>query len=155
MIINKRMTARADKPFIVFLIGMRINNFWKINKWLPIAMTMPKMVKELQLNKDYGFIHAEQWFGRTTIMLQYWESFEKLESYARNPNAEHFPAWQDFNNRIKNTQDVGIYHETYSINENNYETIYHNMPPFGLGKATNLVEAKGNYKDAGGRMGKK
>ena len=91
MIIKERMTAKVPDSFVVFLIGMRINKFWKFNKWLPVASAMPKMIKELMANKDMGLIHAESWFGRTTIMLQYWESFEKLEAYARNKDAHHLP----------------------------------------------------------------
>jgi hypothetical protein len=43
----------------------------KINKWWPVASAMPKMIKELMKNKELGLIHAESWFGQTTIMLQY------------------------------------------------------------------------------------
>src|SRR5690606_35652499 len=108
MIITQRMAARMDKPFVIFLIGMRVNKPWKVHKWLPLAMTMPKMIKELYAKPDYGFLHTEQWGGRTSIMVQYWESFEKLEHYARNKDANHFPAWQDFNRRVKSSGDVGI-----------------------------------------------
>ena len=30
------MTAEIDGRLVVFLIGMTINKFWKINKWLPV-----------------------------------------------------------------------------------------------------------------------
>lgn len=46
-------------------------------------MTMPRMIKELIANKELGFISAEAWFSRTTIMVQYRESFEKLKAYAK------------------------------------------------------------------------
>jgi len=139
MIIKERMTARMEKGFVVFLIGMRVNSFWKINNWLPVAMSMPRMLKELAANPDSGYLGAEQWFGKTTIMVQYWESFEKLEAYARDRNGQHFPAWAAFNKNIKRSGDVGIWHETYKVEPGNYEVIYHNMPRFGLGKAGKLV----------------
>jgi len=139
MIIKERMTARMEKGFVVFLIGMRVNSFWKINKWLPVAMSMPKMIKELATNPDSGFLGAEQWFGKTTIMVQYWESFEKLEAYARDRNGQHFPAWAAFNKNIKKSGEVGIWHETYKVEPGNYEVVYHNMPRFGLGKAGKLI----------------
>jgi hypothetical protein len=41
--INERMTINFEGNFVVFLIGMRINRFWKIHKWLPVASAMPKM----------------------------------------------------------------------------------------------------------------
>ena len=146
------MTAKMDKPFVVFLIGMRVNKFWKFHKWIPVAAAMPRMIKELMINKDMGLIHAETWFGRTTIMVQYWESFEKLEAYARNKDAQHFPAWQDFNRRIKSNGDVGIWHETYLIPKGNCESVYNNMPRFGLGKAGELIPAIGNYHHAKDRV---
>lgn len=147
-VITERMTARMEKDFVVFLIGMRINKFWKIHKWMPVTMAMPKMIIELSKNKESGFLGYEQWFGRTTIMVQYWESFEKLEAYARNRDAQHFPAWVDFNKKVKSSGDVGIWHETYEIKANSYENVYHNMPAFGLGKVGGLVPAKGAYHSA-------
>ena len=75
-------------------------------------------------------------------MVQYWESFEKLEAYARNRNASHLPAWQQFNKNVGSNGDVGIWHETYLIEKGNYECIYNNMPRFGLGKVGEFVEAK-------------
>ena len=43
----ERMTARIDGELVVFLIGMRINRLWKVHKWLPVFLGMPKMLKEL------------------------------------------------------------------------------------------------------------
>lgn len=33
----ERLTARIDGEVVVFLIGMRINRFRKIHRWLPVA----------------------------------------------------------------------------------------------------------------------
>ncbi len=93
LIIKERMTAEVDDDFVVFLIGMRINKLWKIHKWFPLVMAMPKMISELYKNPDLGFISHEQWFGRTTIMVQYWKSFEQLENYAKSRTSNHLPAW--------------------------------------------------------------
>lgn len=141
-----------DSSFVVFLIGMRINKPWKVNKWGPVAMAMPRMIHELNQRPESGFLGAEQWFGRTTIMLQYWESFEKLESYAKDREGQHYPAWMDFNKRVMDSGDVGIWHETYQVAEGRYESIYHNMPPFGLGKVGVLISAKGRYQHARERI---
>lgn len=43
--INQRLTANVEGSFVVFLIGMRNNRFWRFNKWIPVATAMPKMVK--------------------------------------------------------------------------------------------------------------
>lgn len=151
-IIQERMTARMDSSFVVFLIGMRINNFWKVNKWLPVGMAMPRMIRELESKPDSGFLGAQQWFGNPTIMLQYWESFEKLERYAKDREGQHFPAWMEFNKKVKNSNAVGIWHETYLVAEGQYESIYHNMPAFGLGKVGRLIPAKGHYHNAKDRI---
>ena len=47
-IIAERMAARIEGDFVVFLIGARINKPWKIHKWLPVALAMPRMMKELE-----------------------------------------------------------------------------------------------------------
>lgn len=146
------MTSEMDGEFVVFLIGMRINKPWKIHKWLPVLLAMPKMLKELYRNPEMGFISQESWFGRTTIMVQYWKSFEHLEKYAKNKDSKHLPAWSKFNKTIGNSGDVGIWHETYLSRTGNYECIYNNMPRFGLGKAGNYIPAKGNFKTARERI---
>ena len=46
--INRRMTVKLEGDFVVFLIGMRINKFWKIHQWLPVARAMPRMPDELR-----------------------------------------------------------------------------------------------------------
>jgi len=138
-IVRQRMMARIDGDFCVFLIGMRVNQWLKIHHWWPVAMAMPRMIKELYANPQTGFLGGESGgLGNPTMMLQYWRSFEALDAYAKNPNQEHLPAWADFNRRVKNSGDVGIWHETYFVHAGEYENIYNNMPPFGLGRAGSL-----------------
>jgi len=151
-IIQKRMTADMDEEFVVFLIGMRVNKPWKIHRWLPVAMAMGRMLNELMAQDNSDLLHAESWGGRTTIMVQYWRSFEALEAYAKNPDQNHLPAWGKFNKLISSNGDVGIWHETYSIKPGNFEVVYNNMPAFGLGKATQLAPASGRRKSARDRM---
>jgi hypothetical protein len=57
MIHRERLTARLDGDFVVFLIGMRINNPLMVHKWLPVARSMPRMLKEHYRQPDRGFIH--------------------------------------------------------------------------------------------------
>jgi len=151
-IFNERMTAVVEGEFVVFLVGMRINKLWKIHKWLPVVMAMPKMLRELYQNPELGLISHESWFGRTIILVQYWKSFEHLEKYARNQNSNHLPAWASFNENIGTNGDVGIWHETYLSNKGSYECIYNNMPQFGLGKVGDHVPAMGKRKSASGRI---
>ncbi|MEC5215303.1 hypothetical protein RCH09_000233 [Actimicrobium sp. GrIS 1.19] len=138
MIQPERMHASLDGDFVVFLIGMRINRFWKIHKWLPVTRAMPRMLKELAQQPELGLLSYEMWFGRTLIMVQYWRSAEQLLAYATSKDAAHLPAWKAFNQAVGTNGDVGIWHETYRIAAGASENIYVNMPPFGLGRAGTL-----------------
>ena len=149
---NERLAASVDGTFVVFMIGMRINNLLKLNKWLPVAAAMPRMIRELSEQPESGFLHAEAWFGRTTIMVQYWRSLEQLLSYARNKESEHLPAWRAFNQAVGTNGSVGIWHETYVANPGTYENIYVNMPPFGLGKVGTVYPATGGKQSAAARL---
>jgi len=45
--IQKRMSGRVDGDFVVFLIGMRVNRWWKVHRWLRVGSGMPRMLREL------------------------------------------------------------------------------------------------------------
>jgi len=149
-----RFTADFDKPLVVFVIGMRINHFHKIGKWLPVARAMAPMIEELARNPDSGFLGTEFLLRnlRTVVLLQYWRDFDSLEAYARDRDQKHWPAWVSFNKAVGTDGTVGIFHETYAIQAGAYETIYGNMPAFGLGKVAGLVPAMGKRNEARSRM---
>ncbi|MEJ2087670.1 MAG: DUF4188 domain-containing protein [Gammaproteobacteria bacterium] len=151
-IIEERVTARVPGEFVVFLIGMRVNRPWKVHKWLPVARAMGRMLTELGTAGDIGLRHVESWGGRTSIMVQYWDSFEALERYATSKTAEHLPAWGAFNKAIGSNGDVGIWHETYVVKPGSFECVYNNMPRFGLSHAFETVPAVGAYARAPSRM---
>ena len=152
MIRSERLTADLDGEFVVFMIGMRINAPLKIHKWLPVVRAMPRMLNELHRQPELGFIHAEMWFARTTIMVQYWRSMDQLLDYSRLRSAEHLPAWQAFNKSIGTDGTVGIWHETYLATPGSHENVYVNMPAFGLGRAGTLHPATGGRQSASGRL---
>lgn len=99
---------------------------------------MPRMLDELKRKNsiDTGFLGAE--FSLGTI-VQYWRSFEHLEAYAKDRSGLHYPAWKEFNTKIKRNGDVGIWHET---------------PPKGLGKVGELIPISGKLETAGSRIKK-
>ena len=146
----KRVTADIEGDFVVFLIGLRINKPWKIHKWLPVFRAMPRMIGELTERPDSGFLGHIMSFG---VIVQYWRSFEQLEAYARDPDRLHWPAWTEFNASVGRSRgDVGIWHETYKVRAGEYECVYSGMPPFGLAKASTIVEATGALESARGRL---
>jgi hypothetical protein len=149
-IYKQRMTAELDGDFVVFLIGMRINKPWKVHKWLPVLLAMPRMLKELQAHPESGFLGH---IASPGLIVQYWRSFEQLEAYARSQEYSHWPAWVAFNKRVRiSSGDVGIWHEAYCVAAGQYETVYGAMPAFGLGKVGRLVPATGRRESARGRI---
>jgi hypothetical protein len=152
MIRAERLTADLSGDFVVFLIGMRINKPWKVHKWWPVASAMPRMLSELARKPELGFLNGHFWFGRTIICVQYWRSSDALMAYAKNRDGQHLPAWTAFNRAVGTNGDVGIWHETYEVSAGRYETVYANMPAFGLGRAGQLLPATGRRAAAGDRL---
>lgn len=152
-VIARRMTAKIEGEFVVFLIGARFNKWWKLPRFKWAGDAFAAMVKELEQKPDMGFLGHESWAGRTSIMVQYWRSKEQLMAYARNRDAVHFPAWVRFNKEFAQSGDFGVWHETYVIRPGDYECVYSNMPLFGLAKATQSVPAEGKFETAQGRLG--
>lgn len=152
MIHTQRMTAQLDGDFVVFLIGMRINKPWLLHKWWPVAAAMPRMLAELKSQPERGLLHAEMWFGRTVIGVQYWRSMEQLLAYAKDRQAAHLPAWAAFNKAIGNDGTVGVWHETYSVRAGEHESIYLNMPAFGLARAGALQPVQAHRDSAAQRL---
>src|SRR5277367_3672677 len=132
VISHGRTTAKIEGDFVVFLIGMRVNRWWKIHKWLPVAFAMPKMLRELREYPEYGCLGFRV---GTTTSIQYWRSFEHLESYAHAAEHDDLPA-EAFNQIVRASLcDVGIWHETYLVRAGEYETVYSSIPRIGLAAA--------------------
>lgn len=149
---SARKAGRLDGEFVVFLIGMRFNRWWKVNKWWQVVTAMPRMLAELGRQPELGFLGGDSWLGRTTVMVSYWRSMEHLMAYAKSTTGAHLPAWKAFNSTVGTNGDVGIWHESYQSKPGAYEAIYVNMPPFGLGKAGHTVDATGVYSRAATRL---
>lgn len=145
-LINRRVCAGIEGEFVVFLLGMRVNRPWKVRSWWPVFTAMPRMLAELERRPELGLLHARAHLGFPNAMVvQYWRSHAQLTAYAASREAAHLPAWTAFNKRIGTNGDVGIWHETYAIGPGRSESIYLNMPVFGLGRAGNLRDATGPY----------
>ena len=91
--------------------------------------------------------------GRTVLVWQYWESFEKLAAYSRSQESAHLPAWRRFNAKVRNNGSVGIFHETILLSDATVETVYGNMPTFGLAAVTGAVPAAQRGQSAKSRLG--
>ena len=151
--IKGRMTAAIEGDFVIFLIGMRIHKLWKVWKWLPVFISMPRMLAELGKSPELGLLHAKTFFSlRSPYLVQYWRSFEDLHAYSVNRDNAHLPAWRAFNKAVGTNGDVGIWHETYLIKAGQHESVYANMPPIGLGLAGGLKPVEGRNRSAKGRL---
>ena len=129
--------AEIEGDFAVFLIGMRLARPWKLHRWLPLALSMRAMLRELAARPETGFL------GSVTglpVSVLYWRSYDHLEAWARDPEGRHWPAMCAFNRKMIDAGgDLGFWHETYLIKDGHYEAVYSGMPPFGLGAAARLV----------------
>ncbi len=149
-----RYTAKMEGSFVVFLIGMRVNRVWALHKWLPVTQAMPRMLRELAQHPELGLLHAEfalTWRG--AVIIQYWRSFDQLHAYAHARDAAHLPAWAAFNRSVGNNGSVGIWHETYEVAPGRHETVYANMPRWGLARAGAHLPATGKRFTARDRLG--
>ncbi|MCU7724694.1 DUF4188 domain-containing protein [Actinoplanes sp. KI2] len=145
-------TAEMEGDFVVFLIGMRINKPWKLHKWIPVALAMGPMIRELTRRKELGLLHFTSWIGpRGPILVQYWRSVEQLETFARDARLPHHPAWKRWNRAVGDNGDVGIWHETYLVRDGGFEALYGNMPTFGLAAAGQPAKLSRTTRTAAGR----
>lgn len=153
-----RTTAAAEGDVVVLLIGMRINHFWAVHHWVPVLIAMPRMLRELAKDKSRGLLGHVLLSGspRTYYVVQYWESKEKLYAYATAPDMFHRRAWAMMNRKeheSKPRQHVGLWHETYVVPEGSYESIYADMPPYGLAAATGALPLEARGRRAADRFG--
>ena len=150
-----RYTAQAEGSFVVFMIGMRVNRFWALRRWIPTALAMGPMLQTLYTHQqEKGFLGARAFlYWRGGMLVQYWRSFEDLERFARSKDDPHMKAWQRFNKAVGADGSVGIFHETYMVQAGQYEAIYGNMPVFGLAEATKHVTIAERRQSARGRIG--
>ena len=152
MVIDRRVCAEIDGPFVLFLIGIRINRPWKLGSWVPTFQAMGPMIAELSRRPELGMLHSRTHFGfPATMLVQYWRSVEHLEAFATAREELPLPAWQRFNQAVGSNGDVGIWHETYLIDPGKYENVYNNMPAYGLGRAGTILDAVGPRARASGR----
>ena len=149
---GRRMTVDVDGDFVVFLIGARINNKRQLARSLVDLggrRGMKHMLDYLVAHPDKGLLAYEMGFP---TIVQYWRSFEHLEAFAWDKDDPHLAAWRQYWRRVGHGNRTGIWHETYLVSAGQYEALYGNMPPHGLGKVGRLVPV-GQSSNARNRLG--
>jgi hypothetical protein len=136
---GRRMAAEVDGDFVVFLIGARVNSkLHAVQSFLDLGgrRGMRHMLDHLVAHPERGLLAYEMGFP---TIVQYWRSFEHLEAFAQDADDPHLDAWRNYWRRVGRSDRTGIWHETYLVRAGDYEAVYGNMPPHGLGKAGRLV----------------
>jgi hypothetical protein len=135
---GRRMAAEIDGDFVVFLIGARLDKFHPLRSLGDLGgrRGMKHMLDYLVAHPDKGLLGYQMGLP---VIVQYWRSFGHLEAFAKDTGDPHLAAWRRYWRRVGTSGRTGIWHETYLVRAGEYEAIYGNMPPFGLGKAGRLV----------------
>ena len=135
---GRRMMAEIDGDFVVFLIGASPSKLHLVRSLIDLGGRhgMKHMLDYLVAHPEKGLLGYQM--GLPTI-VQYWRSFEHLEAFARDAADPHLAVWRNYWRRVGQSDRTGIWHETYLVRAGEYEAVYGNMPPFGLGKAGRLV----------------
>jgi hypothetical protein len=144
-----RFTAEVDGEFVLFLIGSQIHKPWKIRQWLPVARAMTVMQREIAEHPEIGCLHIENFGTLRNISVQYWRTFDDLERFARSGEWSHLEAWRRFNRLIRDSGDLGVWHETFRVAPDQFESVYANMPVFGLAAAGRHVPVNRSSTAAG------
>ena len=122
-----RYSAQIDGPFVVLLLGMRVNRFWRFRQWVPVFRAMNQMLRTLDSDPATGFLGAQVgMIGKGPVLVQYWRSFAHLDEFAKSPSHPHRPAWQHYNKVLARAGSAGIWHEAYEMQAGAYECIYTN-----------------------------
>ena len=133
------MAAEVDGDFVVFLIGARPNSklhLLQAFRDLGGRRGMKHMLDYLMEHPEKGLLGYQMGFP---TIVQYWRSFDHLEAFAKNADDPHLGPWRNYWRRVGKSGRTGIWHETFLVRAGEYEAIYGNMPPHGLGKAGRLV----------------
>ncbi|MCL6423122.1 DUF4188 domain-containing protein [Brachybacterium sp. JHP9] len=158
------LTHAHEGPVTVFHIGMTIRRPHRPDLWGPVLMAMPRMIRELERNRDdaaggraedLGFLGGDfALSGHGPWMVQFWRTPELLQAYARDPARAHLPAWKAFNAGVRRSPGaVGVWHETYVVPADGIETLYVNGARVGLGRIAGTIPVERRGVTARERLG--
>jgi hypothetical protein len=137
------------KPFVVFLIGSRVNNWRAVfsspRTLMQFGMFAVKSFEAADVKK--GMLHEERYGNPITgsVIVQYWASFDDLMEFGLK-NPEHSESFKQYYQAVDRNQMITIWHETYVVQD--YECVYNNTHPIHLAAVpgVELVEIQGREK---------
>lgn len=130
-----RYTGRVNQATALFLIGMRVNTLRGALLAPRLVTAMTSMQHYLTTTPEAGYLWGANWFGRTTMLFSYWRNAEDVQRFASNAEAPHLEPWRRFVRDVGDSKEIGVWHELFTLTAGNYESVYVNMPAFGLGAA--------------------
>jgi len=146
----------SDRQIVVFILGTKCNHI--LGKSAPgyhkIGDYFMDMAIDLAKNPE-----TSGCLGMTAPMLStvhetmnisttitYWRDIESLHKWAAGNVHRPAEIWW-----AREGKDyMGIFHETYVVPKGSWETIYHNMEPFGLGSMKAVIEGEDGVKSSVG-----
>jgi hypothetical protein len=151
-----KFAADNADPIVVFLVGIRINSWWKVRYWLPLILTMPTMLRELVTAPDGGLLGYRLLLGpgpRQAMLVQYWRGPEELRAFAGDPTGSHRSAQRQFWRHYAACGGVvGVWHEILAVPERAHHSLYGNMPPTGIGGLHGVRPVEWMLADRGKRQ---
>jgi hypothetical protein len=148
-----RWMARREEPFAVFLFGMRLNRLRGLPRFLWGLRVLRRVLGDLDAHPERGFLAGRVYrAGRTLVAVQYWESFDALDAWARDHRLPHRTPWQQYLREALGDEAVGLWHETYLASPGSWEGVYLNMPPWGLAAGVEAVEMQATRGSARERL---
>jgi hypothetical protein len=152
-----RQSGELDGDHCLFLIGFRLNQPWALHRWLVVAWWTERVIREMHRDAEaIGFLGQQRTYtiGTGPMLIQHWRSFDDLEAYGREAARLHVPAWKRYNQAIRGSGAVGVWHETYIVKADGREAVYVNMPRVGLAAAGTLRPIGSATGTAAQRMGR-
>ncbi len=148
-----RFSVSNSKEIVVFILGVRVNRFRMVRKWLPVIRAVNPMLRALAADRDSGLLGYSTYrrLPRELVVVQYWRGTEELIGFAHQEM--HRKAWNDFYRLATAGAAVGIWHETYVVPAGRYETIYGIVPKIAMASFGELVPIGRRNKTAAVRLG--
>ena len=129
-----KVTAGGSEPIVIFLLGVRINRWRMVRRWLPLLLTVAGAVRELAEDRNSGLLGYRLLLGpgpRQAMIVQYWRGHDDLRRFARGER--HRSAQRRYWWHYGASDGVGVWHELIGSPSGQHHAMYGNMPPTGLG----------------------
>jgi hypothetical protein len=106
----------------VFVFGMRLNRLRGLPRFVWGLRVLRSVLRDLDAHPEHGFLAGQVYrAGRTLIAVQYWESFDALDAWARDHRLPHRKPWQQYLREALGDEAMGLWHETYLASPGSWE----------------------------------